>query len=142
MNINMYIPVLVVVLSNTIYHISSKSTPSGINTFASLSITYVVGAVASLVLYFVTQRNGNIIAEYKMLNWSSFALGIAIIGLEAGFMWMYKVGWEVSQAQVVQSAFVAIFLVIVGAMFFKEAITVQKIIGIVICLAGLYLLNK
>lgn len=142
MNINIYIPVLVVVLSNTVYHICSKSVPEGVNTFASLSITYAVGAISSLILYFSTQKGGNLLYEYKQVNWSSFALGLAIVGLEAGFMWMYKVGWGISTAQIVQSAFLAIVLVIVGLLLYKEAITLTKVAGIAICMFGLFLLNK
>lgn len=44
---NMYLPVLIVVLSNTFYNICTKSTPEDLNPFASLSITYLVGAVIS-----------------------------------------------------------------------------------------------
>ena len=139
---NMYIPLAIVVLSNTIYHICSKSTPSGLNMFISLSVTYAVAAVATIVLYFLTQKGGNITAELKSLHWSSFGLGLAVVGLEAGYMLMYKSGWTVSTAQVVQGAFLAVVLAVVGYFMFNEAITPTKIAGIVVCLAGLYLLNR
>lgn len=89
---NLYIPILIVAAANTIYQICAKSTPSAINTFASLSVTYTVAAAASVVLYFLTQKNPDLLSEYRQLNWSSFALGVAIVGLEAGFILMYKVG--------------------------------------------------
>lgn len=142
MSLNLYWPILVVVLSNTIYHICSKSTPQNINVFASLTLTYVIAGVASLILYFVTEKNGNLIAEYKNLNWASFVLGIAIIGLEFGNIFMYKVGWNISTGQLVQAALLAIVLVIVGYLMFKEQITVTKVAGIIVCLGGLYLINK
>lgn len=142
MNFNMYIPILVVVLSNTIYHICSKSTPDGINVFASLTLTYLIAGVASLILYFVTNKGGNLIAEYKGVNWASIVLGFAIIGLECGNIYMYKVGWNISTGQLVQSAILAIVLVIVGYLMFKEQITVTKVAGVLVCLGGLYLINK
>ena len=142
MSLNLYWLILVVVLSNTIYHICSKSTPQNINVFASLTLTYVIAGVASLILYFVTEKNGNLIAEYKNLNWASFVLGIAIIGLEFGNIFMYKVGWNISTGQLVQAALLAIVLVIVGYLMFKEQITVTKVAGIIVCLGGLYLINK
>ncbi|MCF0132727.1 MAG: EamA family transporter [Blautia sp.] len=139
----MYLPVLVVVVSNTLYHICAKSTPAGMNAFASLSVTYMVAAVSCLFLYMFSKGNGStLITEYKQLNWSSFLLGLCIIGLEAGFMWMYKVGWEVSTAQTVASALLAITLLVVGYLLFKEVITIRKIAGVGICLIGLYVLNK
>lgn len=142
MNINMYIPILIVVLSNTIYHICSKSTPEGVNVFASLTLTYLIAGVASVILYFVTERGGNLLAEYKNINWASIVLGFAIIGLECGNIYMYKVGWNISTGQLVQAAILAVVLVGVGFLLYKEQITLTKIAGIVVCLGGLYLINK
>lgn len=139
---SMYIPVFIIVLSNTFYHICAKSTPSNINTFASLSITYAVGTIASALLYFITQRGGNLIQEYHHLNWSSFILGISVVGLEAGFLLMYKAGWNVSTGQIVPSAILAVVLIFVGYLLFHEAITLSKVAGIVICMVGLYFINK
>ena len=139
---NYYLPVLIVVISNTFYHICSKSAPQNMNTYATLSVTYLVGTVVTFLLYFVTRKDGTLLAEYQNLNWASFGLGVAIVGLEVGFMLMYKVGWPVSTAQIVTSAFLAIALIFVGFLIYKEAITVQKVAGIAICLVGLYLLNK
>ncbi len=139
---NLYVPVFIVVLSNTVYQICAKSTPPNINTFASLSVTYTVGAAASVILYFITQRDANLLAEYRQLNWSSFVLGLSVVALEAGFILMYKVGWSVSTGQIVQSAFLAVVLILVGYFFYKEPITVQKAMGTLICLAGLYLINR
>lgn len=142
MNFSVYIPILVVVLSNTIYHICSKSTPEGINVFASLTMTYLIAGVSSLILYFVTEKGGNLIAEYKQVNWASIVLGFAIIGLECGNIWMYKVGWNISTGQLVQAAILAVVLVIVGYLMYSEQLTLSKISGIAVCLVGLYLINK
>ena len=43
-------PIGLVVLSNVVYQICAKSIPSEINPFASLTITYVVAAIASAVI--------------------------------------------------------------------------------------------
>ena len=75
-------PIALIVLSNVFYHICSKETPSAINPFASLTVTYLIGAVVSLVLYFTINKSGNLIQEYKNINWSGFVLGLAIVGLK------------------------------------------------------------
>lgn len=139
---NLYIPILIVVLSNTIYHICAKSTPEGANTFAGLTVTYLVGAVASYIIYAITAKSGNVIAEYRNLNWTCVVLGLAIIGLEAGNILMYKVGWNVNSGQIVQAAFLSIVLLFVGFLMYKETITGPKILGVLICLIGMYLINK
>lgn len=54
---------------------------------------------------------------------------------------MYKAGWPVSVAQIVQVAVLAVILIFVGYLLYKEAITWNKIVGIIVCLAGLGLIN-
>ena len=139
---NKFIPNLIAVLSNTLYNICTKSTPQNLNPFASLSVTYLVGALASVIMYFTTTKEPNLIAEYGKLNWSSFILGLAVVGLETGFILMYRVGWKVSTGQVVSSIALSVVLVFVGYLFYNESITFNKIAGIIVCMLGLYMINK
>ena len=53
-------PIALVVLSNVVYQICAKSVPNGLNPFAALAVTYTVGAVISIVLYYVLNKNANI----------------------------------------------------------------------------------
>lgn len=139
---NIYIPIIVIVLSNVVYHLCSKSTPKDINPFAALTITYIIGAIFSTILYFVINRGENILNEYSHLNWSSLALGLAIVGLEAGSIYMYKVGWNISTGQLVYSSALTVLLILIGFFGYHEAITANKIIGILLCMAGLYFVNR
>ena len=134
-------PIALVVLSNVVYQICAKSVPEGMNPFASLTVTYLVGTVASAILYFALGHNGNIIREYQKLNWAPVVLGIVIVGLEAGFIYAYKAGWQVSTASIVQSSFLAVALIFVGYLLYHEALTWNKLIGVAVCLAGLVIIN-
>ena len=134
-------PLGLVVISNVFYQICAKSVPDKINPFASLTITYVVGAIASFIMYLVLNKGGNIIHEYQKTNWAPFVLGLVIVGLEVGYIYAYKAGWPVSVAQIVQAAFLAVILIFVGYVLYKETITWNKIAGIIVCLAGLGLIN-
>ncbi len=139
--INYIWPLALVVLSNVFYQICAKSVPDSVNPFASLTVTYVVGALASLIMYYVLNKDANIIREYKSLNWSPFLLGIVIIGLEVGWVYAYKAGWPVSTAQIVQAAVLGVILIFVGYFLYKEQLTWNKIVGVVVCLIGLGLIN-
>ena len=134
-------PIVLVVLSNTIYQICAKSVPKEMNPFASLTVTYLIGAVASAIMYFVLGKNGNLIKEYGKLNWAPFVLGLVIVGLEAGWIYAYKAGWQVSTGFIVQSAILAVMLLAVGFFLYHEALTWNKIVGVVICLVGLVFIN-
>ena len=139
--LQLYWPILLLVVSNTFYHICSKSTPAAIDPFASLTVTYVIGAICSCVLYFVLNKNADLLMEYKQLNWSSFVLGLTIVGLEVGTIYMYKVGWNISTGQLISSSLLAICLLLIGALIYKEEITVKKLIGIGAIIGGLVLVN-
>ena len=135
-------PMALVVLSNTAYQICAKSVPGGMNPFASLTVTYLVGALASGLFYVALGDGGNILQEYTKLNWAPFVLGLVIVGLEVGWIYAYKAGWPVSTAFILQSAMLAGFLLMVGRMLYQEPVTLNKIIGIIICLIGLYFLSR
>ena len=134
-------PIALVVLSNVVYQICAKSVPEGMNPFASLTVTYVIGAIASAILYYVLGSEGNLLKEYSRLNWAPVILGVVIVGLEAGWIYAYKAGWQVSTGFIVHSAFLAVVLLFVGYLFYHEALTWNKLAGVVICLVGLVLIN-
>lgn len=142
MNWSMFIPVGIIVFSNVFYHLSMKSTPANINTFASLVVTYAIASFSSLAMYFITVKNPSLMNEYQHLTWSSVVLGISVIGLEFGFILMYKMGWAISAGEIVAASLLAVVLLFVGYFLYDEPINLQKIAGIVICLSGLYLLSK
>ena len=130
-------PIALVILSNVVYQICTKSVPKEMDPFASLTVTYIIGAIASAVLYFILGKNGNLVKEYSKLNWAPFVLGIVIVGLEVGWIYAYKAGWQVSTGFIVQSAVLAVMLLIVGYFLYREAFTWNKVLGVVICLIGL-----
>ena len=138
----LYWPILLAVFSDIFYQICAKSTPASLNPFAYLTITYLVGAAVSTVIFFLTSGGGNLLAEWKAINWSTFVLGLAIVGLEAGAIYMYKVGWAVNTGYIVKAILLAIALIAVGYFLYKESFSMNKALGIVACLVGLYLINK
>lgn len=134
-------PLALVIISNVVYQICAKSVPNSMNPLASLTLTYLVGAVVSAVLYFALNKDANLLREYGKTNWAPFVLGVVIVGLEVGFIYAYKAGWQVSTASVVQSAFLAVMLIFVGLMLYHETITWNKVVGVLICLVGLAFIN-
>ena len=134
-------PLALIILSNVFYQLCAKSVPEAMNPFASLTITYIIGAVVALILFFVSGKDTNLVQEYQKANWAPFVLGLSIVGLEVGFIYAFKAGWPVSTAQIVQAAIVAIILIFVGYALFHESITLTKVCGIIVCLIGLGLIN-
>ena len=135
-------PIALVVFSNIVYQICAKGVPKNMDAMASMTITYLVGAVCSTIMFFVMNKNGNLLQEYEKMNWAPIFLGVSVVGLEVGFIYAYKNGWAVSTASIVQSAFLAVALLFVGALLYHETISISKIIGVGFCLVGLFFLNR
>ena len=135
-------PIALVVVSNILYQLCAKSVPKDMDTMASMTVTYTVGAICSAIIYFMINRNGNLLGEYAKMNFAPALLGVSVVGLEVGFIYAYKAGWPVSTASIVQSAFLAVALILVGGLVYKEPITFNKIFGAAVCLVGLYFINK
>ena len=68
-------------------------------------------------------------------------LGVVIVGLEVGFIYAFRAGWQVSVTQIITSAAVAVILIFAGYLLYHEAITWNKIVGMIVCIAGLVLIN-
>lgn len=130
-----------VVVSNCLYHICSKSTPHGVNAFGTLMITYLTGALVCAIIFLFIARPENVMVELGNVNWSSFVLGIAIVGLEAGYIFAYRNGWQVNTAPLVANTLLAIALIVIGALLYKESVTFKQIVGIVVCIIGMILIN-
>ena len=134
-------PIALVVFSNVVYQICAKSVPAGMNPLASLTVTYLVGALASAVLYFLLNHYGSLIKEYSKLNWAPFVFGLVVVGLEVGWIYAYKAGWQVSTGNIIQSCFLAAALIFVGFLLYHEALTWNKLVGVAICLVGIIIIN-
>ena len=133
-------PMLAVVGANTLYNTSAKSTPASIDPFASLGVTYLVAAVSSFALFFLTNAERNLGGEFAKLNWASFALGIAVVGLEFGFLNVYRAGWKISTAQLTASVGLSVVLLVLGHFVYHETVTVKQAIGMLVCALGLLLI--
>ena len=135
-------PVLVVIIANTVYHISAKSTPAGIDPFASLTLTYAIAGVVSVLMFFITAEQKNILQEVTKANWATYVLSTSIVFLEFGYLMVYRAGWPVSTASLVCNLTVCCILLFVGLLCYKEIISARQMVGIVVCGLGLFLVSK
>ena len=140
--LQMILPLALVVVSNTFYHIFAKFTASKANPFLSLTVTYIVAATLSFLAFLFLGERKSVIEEASNLNWASYALGIAIIGLELGYIYFYRAGWKISVGSLVANITLACVLLIVGILLFKESLSLRQVIGMIVCALGLVLITK
>ena len=133
-------PMILVVISNVLYNISSKSVPVGNNPFVVLVVTYITAAVFSLICFYLFDDSKNLHDSLKDLNWTGFALGLSMVGLEVGYIFLYRMGWKISVASLVANILLAIALLIIGIIFYNEHINARQYIGILLSMAGVIIL--
>ena len=138
---DMLLPIIMIVASNCFYHIFSKSAPDGISAFGTLMITYLTATIITGILFIFFVKPENVLFELGKINWASIGLGFAIIGLEAGYIYAYRVGWQVNTAPLIANTCLAIALIGIGAFLYKESITIKQLAGILVCLIGIVMIN-
>lgn len=134
-------PILLVILSNTVYNICTKSTPGNVNAFGTLMITYAVATILTALIFVFLVKPENVLTELSRVNWTSVVLGMAIVGLELAYIFAYRAGWKVSSASIVANIGLAIVLIFVGVILYGENISLKQLMGILICSIGLFLIN-
>ncbi|MGL4392000.1 MAG: EamA family transporter [Fusobacteriaceae bacterium] len=129
------------VVSNVFYHVSQKIISDKINPLVSLIVTYIIAIIGCLILIPFFPSQTRIMENFKYLNAGNILLGFSIIGLEAGFLLIYRSGWNMNTAVIFANVAVALLLIPIGLIFFQEKISTLNIIGIFFCLVGLVFLN-
>ena len=137
----LYFSITLAICSSALYHFMAKSTPSNVNFTVSLLITYMIAFIITLVGFFFFPVSNGIVAELKQLNWASIGLAIAVVGIEYGFLLTYRAGWNLGIAAVLVNVVASLILLPVAIFLFKDKISWINILGIVVCFAGLIMLN-
>lgn len=140
-----YFPVILVVFSGLGYHLCQKLTSTSLNPFVALIVTYVFASIISIIAYFVFVPDtnlGTLISSVKGANISSILLGVTVVGLELGYLLAYRMGWNISFASLLANTSVALLLIPVGLIIFKEKISATTLTGVVLCITGLILISK
>jgi hypothetical protein len=134
---------LLTVAANVGYHFCQRSIGAKSDPLVSLLATYCVAALATSIAlpFFRADGAPPLTTQLRALNWASFALGVAIVGLELGFLLAYRAGWRVGVAALYSNALVTILLVPVGLLAFGERLDARRLLGLALAGGGLWLLG-
>ena len=112
------------------------------NAFASLTVTYLVAAALSALLFWAGRPERSLMVELSRLNWTSVVLGAASVALEFGYICIYRAGWKVSQGSLVANISLACVLLLVGVLAYRETVTLRQAAGMAACAVGLALITR
>lgn len=134
-------PLLLIIGSNLVYQSCSKSSAPGANPWAALTIVYIIATLASFSVFLLTGRGASFVENVKAMNLANYLMGVAIIGLEGGFLYLYRTGWSISVGPIMTYTGVALGLLLVGMFFYGEHITLRQVLGTLLCLGGIALVS-
>ena len=140
MNAGILIPILTVVFANVLYHVASKGIPTNQNAFMGLIVNYATALIACIALFIATPHN-SAFGEFTKSNWAAVVMGLSITAVELGFLYIYRNGGEISTASLIASILLALIMLPVGIFFYGEALTATKIIGALLCIAGIIVIS-
>jgi len=120
----------------------SKAMPKHVNPFLNITIVYIIAFFVSLIFFLLSSNNSGIIENIKLVNYAVMILAISLVGLEMGFLMLYRVGWNISIGALVNGIMASTMLAILGVLVFNENLGINRIIGLSLCFFGLYLLSK
>ena len=131
----------VVIVSIVAYQICMKLVPHGVNPVSALLTFYVSALACTLIAapIFKLQEGMFSVSEF---TWPAVLVGIAIVGIEFGYLYMYRSGWTLSAAPLIGMGSAAVILAVVGFLFFQDGFSIRHAAGVVLCLSGLYLLSS
>ena len=132
----------IAILATVGYHLVLKVTPAPVNPFLSLAVSYLIGATVFIAIYATMPGSTSLRESLQVLNWTAIALAVTVVGLDVGFLLLYRSGFNVSFGQLVTQSAAALLLLLLGVAFFREKLSLANIGGILLCVVGLWLINR
>ena len=140
--VSAFLPLLLAVGGSLVYHASAKSIPKTIDPAAAVIGLYATALAGSIVTFALLKSGARLAALSRYWHPTIAGVGLGALMIELGFLLAYRGAWPVSTASVIANALVAVLLLPLGALVFGEAITVDRALGVVLCLIGVSLLQR
>lgn len=128
--------VALVIASQVTYQLAVKAVPPGANPFAVLIIVYGLAMVACTVLSPLAARPIAFADFRRLLIWPTCLLALAVVGIEIGYLLAYRSGWKLGATFAVTSVATVSMLALLGIVWFGEIIDGKRVLGLVLALAG------
>lgn len=137
-----YGSILLAVASGVLYHVTQKLIASDGNPFAQLMIAYACALVICFLGWQWSVGKGGLQTLPSLFKWSNVLLGAAIVGIELGYLLIYKSGWNLGITSVFVSGGMVLLLLPISLIFFKDSLTPMKVMGAALCFIGIFMMAK
>ncbi len=133
---------VLIIGSSLSYHICQKSIPVAANPLLSVIVTLLTATIVSALILPFFMTGDTVTQELGKLNWASVVLGLVVVGIDVGYLLLYRSGWNISLGSVFCNSFVALTLILVGVAYYREKLLVSNYVGFVLALIGIFLITR
>ncbi|GAB2174778.1 EamA family transporter [Dongia sp. agr-C8] len=131
--------ITIAILSQVLYHFAQKALPAGTRPFLLLAVVYAIATVSCLGLATVGARPLAMSDLKPLLSWPVVLLAASVVGIEIGYLLVYRQGWSVGLAFSVASTATVVLLAVTGLLLFRESLNAWQILGLGLAVAGTWL---
>ena len=103
---------------------------------ALIAAAVITGGILLFLIGIILKRG------LPQLSWSSIVLGFSLIGIELGYILLYRYGWKVNTGSLLVNAAVSLLLIFLGMMVYREMLSPRQVIGVIFCLLGTFMISK
>jgi len=135
------IAILLAIGGGVVYHISAKSVPREASPTLVLLVAYATAFAISALAHVSFPGKSTPMASSRLLHPANLGLGLGAAMIELGYVLTYRAAWPVSITSALVNGVVAVLLIPVGLIAFGEHASATRVTGIVLCLAGIWLLR-
>jgi multidrug transporter EmrE-like cation transporter len=136
------VPLVIAVVGGVVYHTAAKSIPRDLAPGLVLVVAYATALVVSAAAHAWLLPPLDTPSSSRLWHPAVLGLGIGAAIIELGYVLTYRAAWPVSVASVLVNGIVAAVLVFVGIALFGERLSFTRMGGMLLCLAGLWLLRR
>ncbi len=133
------ISVSMILGGGVLYHLCQKATPATLDPFLALFVSFGLASLTCLAI--AASHRGVSSEQVHRLSWASVGLAVSVVAIESGYLLGYRYGLKLNVTSFACNTMIALVLLAVGTVVYRESFTLRSASGFVLCLIGLLLLR-
>jgi drug/metabolite transporter (DMT)-like permease len=131
-------PLVVVIVSAVAYHLAQRAAGhAAASPWPMLAVAYGLAFLVAATLAILSPHSAD-----RGARTAGLWIGLAMLGIEAGFFFVYKAGWPLATASVIGNVSVTLILATIGIVMFGDHLSAARAGGIALAVAGAVLIAR
>jgi drug/metabolite transporter (DMT)-like permease len=131
-------PLVVVIVSAVAYHLAQRAAGhAAASPWPMLAVAYGLAFLVAATLAVLSPHSAD-----RGARTAGLWVGLAMLGIEAGFFFVYKAGWPLATASVIGNVSVTLILATIGIVMFGDHLSAARAGGIALAVAGAVLIAR